>query len=383
MKYATAGTKTALLMLAMLGIMSNTAIITSIPKFEDVFSDIENIDLLARLMITLPSLMIAISSPFLGHIIYKTSVVKSAIIALLFFALFGTAGLYLDDIYPLLISRLLLGIMIAILMIVTTTLIGAYFKHEARYRFMGLQNSFVSIGGVLFITCGGFLSDIDWRYPFALYCISIFMLPFVIKNIDEPKDIDEPTCEISVSGNLLFVYFLGFILMTVFYTLPTQMPFLIMNHFGASGTLTGLIVADAMLFYAFGALSFATLKKHFEYGDIYIIGFAILSIGFLIIGNITSMLFFFLSAPIVGIGGGLLMTTTTSWVLDLAHYSERTKASGYLTSAIFSGQFVSPVLFHPFVSHFGLQHFFLGLGISIGIITFISKVISKINSRDA
>ncbi|MEJ2489830.1 MAG: hypothetical protein P8Y50_08645 [Sulfurovaceae bacterium] len=58
MKYATTGTKTALLMLAMLGIMSNTAIITSIPQFEDLFSDVKKINLLAKLMITLPSLMI-------------------------------------------------------------------------------------------------------------------------------------------------------------------------------------------------------------------------------------------------------------------------------------------------------------------------------------
>ncbi|MEJ2497617.1 MAG: hypothetical protein P8Y43_09155 [Sulfurovaceae bacterium] len=69
------------------------------------------------------------------------------------------------------------------------------------------------------------------------------------------------------------------------------------------------------------------------------------------------------------------MTTTPSWVLDLAHYSERTKASGYLTSAIFSGQFVSPILFHPLVSFLGLQYFFLSLGIFIGIIIAVSKIL--------
>jgi hypothetical protein len=111
------------------------------------------------------------------------------------------------------------------------------------------------------------------------------------------------------------------------------------------------------------------------YGDIYTIGFSILGIGFIVIGNINTVPLFFLSAPIVGFGGGLLMTTTTSWVLDLAHYSERTKASGYLTSAIFSGQFVSPIFFHPLVSFLGLQYFFLGLGIFIGIMIVISRVL--------
>jgi MFS family permease len=377
MNQVTIKTKIALLMLAMLGIMSNTAIITSIPQFENIFSDVNKIDLLARLMITLPSLIIAMSSPFLAHIIHKTSIVKSAAVGLFFFGLFGTAGLYLSDIYSLLLSRLFLGIAIAIIMIVSTTLIGTYFQHEARYKFMGLQNSFVSIGAVLFITSGGFLSDIGWRYPFALYFISIFMLYFVVKNIDEPQNIDECLEEIEISGNLLLVYFLGFMLMVIFYTLPTQMPFLIMNHLKASGALTGLIISDTMLFYALGALSFAILRKYFNYGNIYIIGFTALSIGFIIIGNITTITPFFLIAPIVGFGGGLLMTTTTSWMLDLAHHSDRTKASGYLTSAIFGGQFASPILFHPFVSFFGLQYFFVVLGVSIGIVIIALKIFKK------
>ena len=377
MKYVSAKTKAALLMLAMLGVMSNTAIITSIPQFKDIFLNVEHIDLLAKLMITLPSLVIAISSPFLGHIVHETSVIKSLFFALILFALAGCAGLFLGDIFWLLSSRLLLGIAIALIMISSTTLVGAYFKNEIRYRFMGLQSAFISLGGIIFITGGGILSDIDWRYPFAIYCISIFMLPFIIGNIDEPKNIKESLCEIEIPGNLLFVYFLGFVMMTIFYTLPTQIPFLIMNKLQASGTLTGIIISQAMLFNAFGGLSFAHFKRRFSYGDIYLAGFFILALGFIAIGNIENIYLFFLTAPILGFGGGLLMTVTTSWVLDLASLSKRTKASGYLTSAIFSGQFVSPILFQPLVVHFGLQHFFLVLGLFLAILTILGKIIKN------
>ncbi|MBN2768701.1 MAG: MFS transporter [Campylobacterales bacterium] len=377
MKYVSKKTKIALLMLPMLGVMSNTAIITSIPQFKDIFLDVENIDLLAKLMITFPSLVIAISSPFFGHIVHKTSVIKSAALALILFAIVGSAGLFLDGIYLLLGSRLLLGVGIALIMIVSTTLVGAYFKHEKRYKFMGLQSVFISIGGILFISGGGILSDIDWRYPFGLYIVGLFMLPFVIKNIEEPKNIKESAHEIDIPGNLLFVYFLGFILMVIFYTLPTQIPFLIMNQLNASGTFTGLIISEAMLFNASGGLSFAIFKKYFSYGNINIIGFFILSLGFIAIGNISNLSLFFFAAPIVGFGGGLLMTATTSWVLDLARQSERTQASGYLTSAIFSGQFVSPILFQPIIELIGLQHFFLALGICLAVSALIAKIIKR------
>ncbi|MBD3798097.1 MAG: hypothetical protein IE887_10310 [Campylobacterales bacterium] len=56
--------------------------------------------------------------------------------------------------------------------------------------------------------------------------------------------------------------------MLIFYVLQTQMPFLIINHFGASGSLTGAIIATAFVANALGALSFSKLKKHFQYKTI-------------------------------------------------------------------------------------------------------------------
>ena len=160
--------------------MSNAAIITSLPHLGEHFKDIANIELLARLMITIPSLAIALLAPFLGHLIYKTSIVKSALFGLLLFGMAGSAGLYLSDIYSLLFSRMLLGIAIAILMIVGTSLVGDYFKGPARHKFMGLQSAFVSIGGILFISGGGILSDIHWTYPFGIYLIGFLLVPMAM-----------------------------------------------------------------------------------------------------------------------------------------------------------------------------------------------------------
>lgn len=378
MKTVPQKTKIALLLLAMLGMMSNAAIITSITHFEYIFTDIKHIELLARLMVTLPSLVIAISSPFLGHLIHKGSILKSATLALLLFGIAGSAGLYLDGIYALLTSRLFLGIAIGAIMIISTTLVGFYFKGQTRHQFMGLQSAFISIGGIVFITSGGVLSDIDWRYPFGIYLIGVLVLPFVVANINEPNNSLQDEKEVVLDGSLFFVYFLAFVLMLVFYTLPTQMPFLMMNHFGASGTLTGLIISAAMASNALGALSFAKLKKHYTYSSIYLMGLFILALGFMAIGNINNVLLFFVTSPIMGFGGGLLMTATTAWMLDLTPQAKRTKASGYLTSAIFTGQFFSPIVFHPFVLYLGLQSFFITLGAMLLLVALSVSLYRKI-----
>lgn len=357
-------TKLTLLLIAVTTMMSNVAIITVIPHLKDIFPS-ENIELYSRLMVTLPSCTIAFLAPFLGHIVFKVGKKKSAIFALILFTLTGTAGFYLQTMEEILLSRAIFGISVAILMIVSTSLVGDYFKGEQRHKFMGMQMAFTSMGGVLFVAGGGVLSDISWHYPFLIYSIGILLLPFVITSVSEVPISQQDLEEESADNRVFFIYILAFILMVIFYILPTQMPFLIMNHFNASGTLAGMIISLAFVFNGLGALTFAKLKKYYSFSTIYIIGLFVIGIGFSIIGIIDNVHYFFLTSTMMGFGGGLLMTCVTSWMLSFVSPEKRVKSSGYLTSSIFLGQFLSPILTMPLVHIFGVQKFFEVFGWSI------------------
>jgi len=374
-------TKLTMLLIAMTTMMSNVAIVTALPHLKDYFTSTQNIEFLAKLMLTLPSLAIAFLAPILGHLVFKIGRKRSALTALFLFSITGSGGLYLDTMYLLLASRFMLGISIATLMIVSTSLIGDYFKGEARHKFMGLQGAFISIGGVVFVVGGGILSDINWRYSFAIYLIGFILIPLVYRFLNE-KIINSTQQEEQedLNSNILFIYFLAFLLMLVFYILPTQIPFLIMNHFGSSGTLTGSIIATAFISNAIGAIAFRKLKQKFTHNQIYIIGMSIIAFGFIGIGLVTNVYFFFLTAPIMGFGGGVLMTNMTAWMLSVTHHTKRIQSSGYLTSALFLGQFFSPILFHPLVSKVSIDKFFIIVGILIFIITTTVIAFKKLKS---
>lgn len=375
-------TKTTLLLLSMTTMMSNVAIVTSLPQLKEHFPDTAQIEFLSRMMLTLPSLAIAILAPFLGHLLHRFKRTHVLMSALFFFALAGSAGLYLPDIYSLLLSRFALGIAIAVLMILTTSLVGDYFQADERHRYMGLQSAFTSVGGLLFLLAGGALSDIDWRYTFGIYLVGILFLPLVFLYIREPSHYHLLGDEKGVQPRLFRIYLLAFILMLIFYILPTQMPFLMMNHFGADGKLTGMIIAMAFIFNALGALTFSRLKKYCDFNAIYMIGIAIVAVGFLLIGHVRSVYLFFFTSPILGFGGGLMMTNITAWMLHLAHESRRIKSSGYLTSALFMGQFFSPILFHPAVEYFGVQHFFVVTGLTLGGLVLTAAALQALYGRN-
>lgn len=362
-------TKMTLLLLALTTMMSNVAVVTVIPHLKDIFPS-DNIEFYARLMITLPSFMIAILAPFLGHIIHNIGKKKASIFALTLFGITGTAGYYLNSIETILISRALLGIAIAMLMIISTSLVGDYFKDEHRHKFMGYQSAFTSIGGIFFVVGGGMLSDISWHYPFLIYSIGILLIPFAFKFIIETPKNHHQNVD-AVDEKVFFVYILAFIVMLIFYVLPTQVPFLMMNHFKATGTLTGSIISSAFIFHAIGSISFAKLKKRFHFRTIYLIGLSIIAFGFILIGNITNVYYFFITAPMMGFGGGLIMTCVTVWMLSLVSLKKRVKSSGYLTSSFFMGQFFSPIITMPIVSIFGVQKFFIIFGLIILFIVFL------------
>jgi len=358
-------TKITLLLLSMLTVMSNVAIITSLPHLKEHFLDIENIELYSKMMITLPSLSIAFLAPFLGLYLQKRSRKQSYMLALLLFSLFGTAGLYLQSIQSLLLSRLLLGTSIGTLMILTTSLVGDYFDGEQRHKYMGLQSAFVALGGLLFLLLGGIFSDIHWRYPFGIYILGLFLIPLVYFNILEPTLKHNISAHNDIAGckSLFGIYFLAFAFMLIFFLLPTQMPFLMINKFGASGTLTASIIATAFVFNAVGAITFTHLKKRFEFRTIYMIGMSIVALGFIGIGYIQNVYLFFITSTVIGFGGGVLMTCITAWMLHHADPARRIQSSAYLTSSLFLGQFISPLLFFPLIRNVGIQDSFIALGI--------------------
>lgn len=354
-----------LLLLAMTTSMSNVAIVTALPHLKDYFTHIDNIEFYSRLMLTIPSFVIALLAPILGHIIFRYGKKKSVIIALIVFSISGSAGLYLQTLEMLLLSRAIFGISVATLMIVSTSLIGDYFKLEHRHKFMGYQSAFMALGGVVFVIGGGILSDINWRYSFGIYLIGFILLPFVVTQIKEVIVTENNSDDIEVDSNMYFIYFLAFFYMLIFFILPTQIPFLLIEEFKASGSFAGTIIAIAFVSNAFGAITFSKIKNKFSYSTIYLIALFIIAIGFAGVGLVNKTYLFFITSPILGFGGGIMMTNITAWMLSKTSIKKRVKTSGYFTSAIFLGQFSSPIVFHPLVAYLGVQSFFLSIGISL------------------
>ena len=368
--------QTALLLIATLGVMSAITVVSSLPLISHTFSDIPHIEFLSKLMLTIPSIIIALFAPFAGHIADKFGRLKPLYIGIFLFVLGGSSGFYLHDFYAILVGRAVLGFAVALIMTSSTALIGDYFEEKARHKFMSKQGLAVALGGIIFITSGGFLAQMHWSYPFAIYFIPLLFLPFLFRSLYEPEK-HKPSAEVELEPKLLPIYITAFFVMLLFYMLPTQLPYLIVNTLGGQPQTIGFVIATAMLFNALTSMQYAKIKARLSYMQIYAATFLLFGTGLLFISQASNIGELFFAITPIGMAFGLLLVNTNAWFLSKVPPRKRGKASGLLTSSFFLGQFSSPLLFEPIVARYGIQ----GLFLIISVVSVLVAIVLFIKSR--
>lgn len=345
--------KITLLFTSSLTIMAGATIAPSLPQIEQVFSFHPHSEILTKLLLTIPALFIALGAPVVGLMIDRYGRVKLMLGALLLYGLSGTSGFFMHDIYLLLFSRACLGIAVAGVLTTTITLIADYFQGAERNAFMGLQGACVAIGGVIFITSGGLLAEISWRAPFLIYTMAFMIWPFAYRFLTEPEIKKENSAETPIREDnyqkrlVVTIYFTALVGMMLFYIIPVQIPFYIKTQTGVSNTLIGLAIACSTLSSAVVSLNYKKIRARWSFSSIYFFSFLFLAIGFSIIFFVTSYGMIVFGLFTAGIGMGVLIPNSNVWVVSLSPESMRGRIVGGLTTAVFIGQFISPIVTEP------------------------------------
>lgn len=361
-------------------VLGSTAIAPSLPNLEKHFEDIKNIELLSRLVLTLPAIFVVVFSPLSGYLFDKFKRLKLLYPFMIIWSVSGFSAFCLDNIYLILFSRAVFGIATAFVMTGASALLADYYQGLKREKALSIQGFYTAFGGALFLTIGGFLSNINWRFPFLVYLLGFIIFIFAFKNLFEPqknKNINTQTATKFNFFTFLPIYILGFFSMAMFYIVPTQIPFFIIKVLDKGGELVGISLAISSIFTAFSSLIYSKLRNYFSLNKMYFIGFFLLGFGYLLIYIFHSYIILLIALIFTGCGLGILLVTNSSWLFSLTNDNIRAKAYGFLASFIFMGQFLSPFITQPIINTFGLVKMFLVFGLilcALGILFLFKKL---------
>ena len=355
-------TKLTLLLVSSLTIMSVITISPALPQMTIVFSDVKNAAFIVKMVLTIPALMIALFSPIAGRLIDRYGRVSILRVSLIVYAVAGSAGFYLDSLYMILLSRVVLGMAVGMSMTIVITLIADYFEGKERLKFVGTQIAFMSLGGILFIGLGGVLADIEWRYPFLLYLFALLVFPLTIAFLKEPKIIKHAKQDlqnIKVPGIIWLLFFNTMLMWIIFFLIPVHIPFYLKALGVQKNSLVGAAIASSTLFSAISSISYSKIKGRFNFLTIFFMGYLLMAAGFLCIAIANSYALVVIAIMITGFGMGMMIPNTNMWVMKIVPPEVRGKEIGKLTTFWFLGQFLSPIIIFPVVSHLSLSSTFM------------------------
>jgi len=363
-----------LLLTGTLTIMAGSTISPALPALADHFQDSPNVAYLSRFLITLPSIVIAIFAPLAGLVIDRFGRKRLLIAGITLYGFAGAAGLILDSLSGILVSRALLGVSVAAVMTVSSTLMGDYFSGRVRERFMGFRQGFIQFGGVVFLSLGGLLATIDWRAPFLVYLLAFAILPLAIIFLFEPDgDLvkrDTDTAPREQPPYLMIGMLYGIMG-------PTQLPFFLRDVGVGNPAVAGLAMALISLASASVSMfAFAWFRRVFQRDTIFVIAFMGFGVSYWLMSMLTTVTPILFALVLTGASLGLLFPNLSLWVLDIAPDWVRGRILGGLATSIFVGHFLSPVVSQPIAETWNLRVAYAVLGtamILVGVFFLIRR----------
>lgn len=323
-----------------------------IPDLMAQFAGVPGHEYWVPMILTVPSLCVALLCPFAGMLGDYFGRRRLLLASFLLYALLGIMPVFLTDLTHILISRLGVGAAEALIYVLSTTMIGDYYKGAQRDKWLAGQTAFASVSALLFFNLGGILGETGWRTPFWAYASAIIMFAMVWKFTWEPGgDTRTDTLRahhLSWEGfpwaKMAMIVAITIYSSIFFYTVQIQAP----SGFAALGMNSpaerGLLTSIASIGVPLGTFIYARIGSKWSIAALLLTELSLLALGFMLMGKSGTVSGFLAGCFVNQIGAGMLLPTLLVWSMSILRFEFRGRGTGFWQSAFAFGQFLSPVV---------------------------------------
>ncbi len=378
-----------------LSAMSIAAVAPSLPELSTHFADTPDIDLRARLVVSIPTLLLALSGPIVGALADRIGRRPILLFGILLYAVAGALPWLLDDLTAILASRAALGLGMGILFTLPPALLADYYDDiPRRRRAIAIYATATASGGVIFVLAGGLAADIHWRAPFLLYLSALVFLPSLLATVNEPDRTTSADAQDSAPGAaaprkptpwlaLVAIYAMVAVTGGAFLQMPLNLPFLLVDIGVEQASIAGYAIAWPLLLMAIAGPLYPYLRKRLSNAWIYALVAGGLAAGYGLLTVADDLLLVTIALSCFGIGMSQMFANTSTWLLGLTDPAIRGRVLGALTTAIYAGQFALPFIAQPIIREAGIRNSFAALCAILVFMALVAPLASRLaRARD-
>jgi MFS family permease len=342
-------------------------------------------DLVAQMIVTVPSVGVIIGGPLSGWAIVRTGAKGFMLAMLAVFGVAGSAGLYLESAMLLLVSRFVLGLATAGIVTAMITMISEYYTAEARARVLGFQSASGAAAGVLTIFIAGQIGDdFGWRAPFALYLLAFAVLVlgwfYLPKTAARARPADQPAVPADPKQLIALwpIYLLIIPMFVAVYMPNIQVSFLLRDDGILAPGVQSYVILTGAFTVAVSALCFGPISRRFSGAQILLACFVFQGVGMAVMGLSHAAVPIALGCGILGIGTGIANPLISDLIVARTSPQMRSRAIGVSYTARYSGDFINPLIMRPLAIAIGLHTGFVVVGA-----TFLAGVVVAVLWRQS
>ncbi|MFC6888866.1 MFS transporter [Halorubrum trueperi] len=336
---------------SLIGVMGVPLISPILPELRGVFgiSDTQ-----AGLIITAYTLPGVLLTPFIGFLSDHFGR-RPVVLPLLFlFGLTGAAIGFAPPFEVVLLLRLLQGVGASGLMVLAITLIGDLYDGAQRHAVIGVNGSAIGIGAATYPLIGGALASVGWNVPFAFFGVSLVVGVVALFSLTEPS-IDSPPSFRTYADRLtsaalmpqaLGLWVAAFFTFFLFYGgILTTLSLLLSDVYGLAAGEIGLLFSMVSLANATMASQYGRVSQFLPAKQLVALGFVGFGVSLLGVWVATTPVAIGTMLICFGLGFGVVMPSLDTTTAGLVSGQLRASMLGVLTSMLWLGQTVGPVVF--------------------------------------
>lgn len=362
-------TLVALLVSSMLMLMGGAAVAPALPLINDIFP---GQDFLVSLIITLPSLVIAIVGFGMGALADKFGKVRVLTLSLALFTVSGVISFFFDNLTYILVARAVLGVGLAGVSTTVTALIAEYYTGINRVKVMSYQSAAIGIGILLLEYTGGTLAEISWKEPFLVYLIGLPMMLLVMFSMKEPitkNDSSGLAPAVKANGKIIIAcYLAAFLMCMMSFLMPTKSTFYL-EGIGVSASMMGLFLGIHGVVNCCFSLMYRRFSTVIPPFKLMSLGFILMGIGLCIPmfdGSVEAAVGMLL---LTGMAMGMITPSVVNTLATQVTNKSSGKIMGGYATCLNLGQFSISIISVPLLAMVGQSYPMMFA--SIGIIAFI------------
>lgn len=328
--------------------MGALLLVPLVPLIAAEYRGMPNLDYWIGALLTVPALCIALFSIAAGALADRIGRRRLLIVALTGYGVAGAAPILLHGFAGIFASRILLGLCEAVVITVSTTMLGDYFAGARRDRWLALISTFASLSAIVFLGLSGTIGGaFGWRTATGLYALVWLIVPAMLLLTWEPRRQAPRAYDSPVTGfpwrHLARVGAATLFGSCLFYALLIKQGNALVELGITDAGRIGLLTALASIGNPIATLVFRRLT-HIPSPVMFSAALALVGTGLSMIAWAQGATGFVAGAFVGQAGCGFLLPTLITWTMRPLPFAYRARGTGVFQSLFALGQFVSALM---------------------------------------